>query len=187
MDFTVKLEGFKELAEALRQLPERAGKNLLRAGVAAGAAEIRQEAKKNALAIKRTGTLARSIYQKQIAELSNATKQTFFVGARRGKKYQKVGKKGLSADAYYAPFVEFGHFTRPSKGGRLPRLTNRGQARNEQLADLVQTGQVKWVPPQPFLRPAFDAKKDAAIQKMGERIAFGLLSEAEKLALRVGK
>lgn len=187
MEFDVKLEGFKELAAALRGLPGNVGKNLLRAGVAAGAAEVRVEARKNALAIKRTGTLARSIYQKQIRELSDAEKQVFYVGARQGKKYQRVGKKGLSADAYYARFVELGHFTRPAGGGKLPRHTNRGERNNAALASLVHSGQVKWVPPKPFLRPAFDVKKDAAIQKIGERIALGLLPEAEKLGLRTGK
>ena len=62
--------------------------------------------------------------------------------------------------------LELGHFTRPSKDG---------------------TGNVRWVPPQPILRPAFDAKRDRAIQAMGESLAVTLIPEAEKLGMRVGK
>ena len=187
MEFDYKVEGFKELAAALRGLPSGVGRNLLRAGVAAGAAEVRVEARKNAEAMRRTGTLARSRYQKHIPELSNDEKHVFYVGARQGKKYQKVGKKQLSYDAYYARFVELGHFTRPSTGGRLPRHTNRGERNNAALASLVQSGHVRWVPPKPFLRPAFDVKREAAVEKIGQRIALGLLSEAQKLGLRTGQ
>lgn len=177
MEFEVQLKGFKELADALRELPDNISKNVLRSAVGAGAAEIRVEARNNALRIKRSGTLARSIYQKQIRELSDQGKQTFFVGARRGKKYQRVGKKGknLSADAYYAPFVEFGHFTRQPGGAKRLRQTNRGEANNPLLASQVRAGQVKWVPPSPFLRPAFDTKKEAAIEAMAKKLAERIL------------
>jgi HK97 gp10 family phage protein len=145
----MKLTGFDELARGLRELPDNLAKNDLRSAVAAGAAEIRKEVRQNALRIKDTGTLARSIYQKQIRELSGPDKQTFFVGARRGKKYQKVGKKGLSQDAFYAPFVEFGHYTRKRKDGKtVPH----------------------WVSPKPFMRPAFDTKKEAAVTAIGDKL-----------------
>lgn len=185
-DVIIKLEGFKELAEGLKQLPANLSKKSLRRATSAGAAEIRREVKKNALAMKRSGTLARSVYQKQIRELSGLEKQTFYVGCRRGKKYQKLGKKQVSADAYYAPFVEFGHFTRQPHGGKRLRQTNRGQRNNAKLAEQVRTGQVKWVPPHPFIRPAVDTKAERAIQTIGEQLAVGLLSEADKIRIATG-
>jgi hypothetical protein len=39
------------------------------------------------------GTLKRSVILKQIPELSNKNKQTFFVTVRHGKKYRKQGRK----------------------------------------------------------------------------------------------
>lgn len=101
------VQGLKELQAALKDLPERIARNVLRGAVGAGAAVIRKEARGRAPVA--TGTLKRAIYQKQIRELSSQVKQTFYVGARKGKKYRYQGKKGtLSQDAYYARFVEFG-------------------------------------------------------------------------------
>lgn len=178
MEFDAKLTGFKELAEALRELPGNIGKNVLRSAAASGASVIRDEAKQNALRMKVTGTLARSIYMKQIRELSGPEKQTYFVGARSGKLYAKVGKKGVNKDAYYARWVELGHFTRgPGKGGflstgsgRLVRNANRGGVNNALLAAQVQAGHVRWVPARPFLRPAFDVRKDLAVEAIGLKI-----------------
>jgi HK97 gp10 family phage protein len=183
MDVTVQLVGFKELAEALKDLPDNISKNVLRSAVGAGAAEIRKQAKANAEAMRDTGTLARSIYQKQIREQSNVGKQVFYVGARQGKSYQKVGKKGVSQDAYYARYVELGHFSRRTTKGfeRVSRNANRGGVNNQRLADQVQAGTVKWVPAKPFLRPAFDVKKESAIQAMAKKIAERLVK------IKVGK
>ena len=185
MDFDAKLEGFKEFADGLRKLPENIGKNVLRRAVSAGATVVRVEARNNALAIKETGTLARSIYQKQIRELSGPKNQVFFVGARSGKQYKSTGKKGASKDAYYARWVELGHFTR-APGGRL-RGTGRGQANNAKLVQLVQSGHVHWVPAKPFLRPAFDVKKEQAVDAMGASIGLSLLTEAERSGMTGGK
>jgi len=184
MDFGAKLEGFKEFADGLRKLPENIGKNVLRRAVSAGAAVIRVETKNNALAIKDTGTLARSIYQKQIRELSGPKNQVFFIGARSGKQYQK-DKNGK--DAYYARWVELGHFTRGPGKGRIVRDANRGGKNNSTLAAQVQAGHVRWVPARPFLRPAFDVKKEQAVDAMGASIGLSLLTEAERSGMTVGK
>jgi HK97 gp10 family phage protein len=168
----VYVAGLKELQEALRQLPKNIARNVLRGGVAAGAAVIRKEAQARApfyypagsytdLATGKThvgklqdghpppGTLKRSIVQKQINELSNETKQVFYVTVRKGKKYQKQGKKGnLSQDAYYATWVEFG--------------TAKMAAR-------------------PFMRPAFEAKKAEAIQAIKAYIEKRIPEEVAKV------
>ncbi len=195
MELDAKLEGFKEFAAGLRELPGNVGKNVLRRAVSAGASVVRVEAKNNALAIKETGTLARSIYQKQIRELSGPRNQVFYVGARSGKQYRKVGKKGVSQDAYYARWVELGHFTRgPGKGGffstgsgRLFRETNRGQRNNAILAAQVHAGVVRWVPAHPFLRPAYDVKVNAAVDAMGASIGLSLLTEAQRSGMTGGQ
>lgn len=174
MTITVQLTGFKELADALKDLPQNIAKNHLRSAVSAAAMVVRNEAK--VLAPVDTGTLRRSMYIKQIFEKCGPTKQVYYVGARQGRQYRehievtKGGKvkKVKNQDAFYARFVEFGHFTR-RPGGRL-RKTNRGQANNQQLADEVQAGKVRWVAPQPFLRPAFYNKQSAAIEAMKAKL-----------------
>lgn len=165
MDVTFELKGFEGLRDGLRELPDDISRNALRAACGAGAAVVRTEAR---LLAPRgaTGTLKRSIYSKQIRELSGYGRQTFYVGARQGKQYQKRGKKQLSADAFYARFIEFGHFTRPAGGGRLAR----GRGRTEKLQAQLAAGQVHWVPPQPFLRPAFESKKEAATGAMAVKL-----------------
>lgn len=168
----VYVSGLKELQAALKELPQRIARNVLRGGVAAGAAVIRKEAAARApvyypagsytdLATGKThitklqdghpppGTLKRAVYQKQINELSSATKQVFKVSVRKGKQYQNQGKKGnLSQDAYYAAFVEFG--------------TSKMAAR-------------------PFLRPAFEAKKSEAVKAIRDYIAARIPDEVAKL------
>lgn len=168
----VYVAGLKELKDALAALPERIARNVLRGGVSAGAAVIRKEAVLRApiyypsgsysdIATGKThmaklqaghpppGTLKRAIYQKQIAELSSNTKQVFYVGVRKGKKYQKQGKKGdKSQDAYYASWVEFG--------------TSKMAAR-------------------PYMRPAFESKKGAAIEAIRAYIEQRIPQEVAKL------
>lgn len=179
MATTVKIEGLRELARALEQFPQRLGQNVLRGAVNAGARVIRDEAKTQAPV--ETGTLKRSIYTKRIREESGTLVQTYFVGVRRGKQYRslttKTGKD-RSMDAYYAPFVEYGHFTRRS-GGRL-RFTNRGQRNNQQLSDEVQSGQVRWIPAQPFMRPAWDARKDDALKAIADYLMRRIPEEVRK-------
>lgn len=150
-------KGLKELQQALKQLPDRIAKNALRGSVSAGAAVIRKEARDHAPVYQEqvqaghppAGTLKRAVYQKQINELSNAVKQTFFVGVRAGKKYQKQGKNGqLSQDAYYASWIEFG--------------TSKMSAR-------------------PFMRPAFEGKKTAAVEAIRAYLEKRIPEEVAKL------
>lgn len=149
--------GLKELQAALKELPQRIGKNVLRGAVAAGAAVIRKEAQVHAPVYTGSvtkghpppGTLKRSIVQKQIQEQSSLFRQVFYVSVRQGKKYRTQGKKGdLSQDAYYAARVEWG--------------TVKMSAR-------------------PFMRPAWEAKKEAAMQALKDYLAKRIPEEAAKL------
>lgn len=164
MEVTIQLKGFDELAAKLREMPQDIARNALRSSVSAGAAVIRDEAKLQAPVL--SGTLRRAMYIKQIRELSDAQRQTFYVGARQGKRYQKVGKKGRNYDAFYARFVEFGHFTRPPGGGQL----KRGRGRVQSLQIMLANKSIKFVDPDPFLGPAFREKKDAAINSMAAKL-----------------
>jgi len=193
MEFDVKLTGFAEFAAQLRELPDKVSRTILSRAVSAGALVIQQEMVKRAEAMRVTGTLARSIYRKYIREQSGPEKKVFFVAPRQGKQYQKMGKKQVSKDAYYARYVEFGHFSRPpgthqnkqglTRANKIGRKSNRGGVDNEALADQVRSGSVKWVPAHPFMRPAFDVKKEASVDAMRQVLAAGI-AQAAKLGLR---
>lgn len=151
------IAGLKELQAALKELPDRIAKNVLRGSVSAGAAVIRKETVNRAPVYSGDvskghpppGTLKRAIYQKQISELSSKLTQVFYVGVRKGKKFRVQGKKGdKSQDAYYAKFVEFG--------------TSKMTAR-------------------PFMRPAFEAKKEAAVDAIKAYLETRIPLEVAKL------
>lgn len=132
----VKIHGLAELSRTLKALPNRVRKNILRRAVSAGAAEVRKQAKINAPV--RTGTLRRAAYIKYLNRNSNNNQVTFITSFRRGKKEQSVGKKGLNRDAYYAPFVEFGH--RKQNGGmtRAVRMLTRAfSAKSAAALDII--------------------------------------------------
>ena len=89
------------------------------------------EAKKNVPVD--TGVLKRAIFMKQIREASNNSKQTYYVGVRKGK-----GERKKNRDGWYFHFVEFG---------------------------------TRKMPAQPFLRPAYEAKKIDAVEVIKKRLA----------------
>lgn len=177
MSEIIKVTGLTELNTALRKLAEDVQKKYLRGGVAAGARVVKSAAVRN-VPVK-SGTLRRAIYSKWMREASGNERQTFLVSVRRGKRYQAktvTSKKGRSRttknnDAYYWTWVEFGHVaTGPTK-------IKGGTARREKARKALKSSG-KFVPPRPFLRPAFEANKLAIIEavrvELAKRIMEGL-------------
>ena len=198
MDFEMRLSGFAELAAGLRELPDKVSRTILSRAVSAGALVVQQEMVRNAESIRDTGTLARSIYRKYIRELSNQETKVYYVAPRQGKMYQSMGKKKVSKDAYYAKWVERGHFSRPPgthainrrgvsgkwmKGDIVANRLPRTKDRTTQLESMVAAGTIKWIPANPFMRRAFDTKKEAAIDAMGQVLGAGI-TKAAQLGLR---
>ncbi len=155
---TVQLTGFKELAAALRELPERVARNGLRAAVNAGASVIKKDAISRAPVD--TGALKANLYQKQIREKSGPMQQTFYVGVRKGvAKYannaanRRAGKAGKaykdSGTTFYWFFQEFGTST---------------------------------ITPRPFMRPAFEMQKEAAVKAIGQKLDERIQKHARDLA-----
>jgi len=156
----IKIEGLDAFSKALRALPQNIAKNVLRGAVNAGATVIRQEAVRRAPEYHGEvskghpppGTLKKAIYQKQIRELSDITRQTFFVGVRHGASAGKKGSTGRETrDAFYWRFVEFGTVKMPA---------------------------------QPFMRPAFEAKKVEAMERIKQYLADRIPNEVAKLNLK---
>lgn len=167
MDATFNLQGFNELTAKLREMPDNINRNALRAAVSSGAALVRDETKLRAPV--KSGVLRRSLYIKQVRELSELTRQTFFIGARQGRKEQAVGKKRLNRDAYYGKWVERGHRIVARFKGKYTDYKIRGRGRLTGLA-VRRAAPIGYVPPQPFLYPAFLAKREAAIDSMAAKL-----------------
>lgn len=123
----VEIQGLKELEKKLLEMSPKLARNGLRAAVSAGARVVAAEAKKNVPVD--SGTLKRAIYTKQIREESGNTQQTFYVGARFGKREQSKNR-----DAYYFPFVEFG----TAKMAARPFMRPAFESTKDQAAEAIK-------------------------------------------------
>lgn len=164
---TVEVNGLDQLLRDLKAFPAAVQKRVLKGAAATGASVIRKEAIQRApVSTGRAedghpppGTLKKAIYQARMVQECTPTREVFKVGVRRGKKAQSVGKKGANLDAYYAKWVEYGHFA------RVPHeMTKTAKAAGRML------GVARWVAPHPFMRPAIAAKQGDALRAMQEYI-----------------
>jgi len=169
-EMTMHWSGLVEIKSRLTTLNDDIQRNVVRAAVGAGAREIAKEARLRAPRAEAAhwrakgkkvspGTLAKAIAAGRSRTESQPGKEIWRVFVRHGKKEQA---KGL--DAYYAGWVEFGHYYVPpkGKGGAGGSLRQRRKIR--------ALGSARWIPGKPFLRPAFEAKKEAAVQAMVDRL-----------------
>lgn len=170
MSETIRITGLQELNQALVKLAADVQTKYLRGAVAAGARVIRDAAVRNVPV--RSGKLRRAIYSKWIREASGQERQLFLVSVRRGKQFQsrtRQTKRGKTVttkdnDAYYWTWIEFGHVAAG------PERIRGGSARRERARQSLRTAG-RFVPPRPFLRPAFEANKTAAIEAVREELA----------------
>ena len=155
----MRIDGLKEVQNALKELPKEIQKRPLRSAVSAGAKVIADDAI-NKAPQGETGNLRKSIYRYRSRSQSPTGKETFLVGVRKGKaKYsntsrnRRLGRVGKTyqtqGEAYYWRFVEFGTSSQPAR---------------------------------PFLRPAFENSKERAVQVMKERLGKAIETQARKLA-----
>jgi len=154
----------------LSALPTAIRRHVVGKAVAAGAAVIRQEAVARAplwpgpVGKKHPppGTLKRAIYQARLSDECSETLEVWKVDVRTGNRSKGRGaNKGVVLGAYYAGWVERGHFTATPKGAG----TKKARAEAGKL-----TGAVRWVMPQPFMRPAFDTKAQDALRAMQQSL-----------------
>ena len=164
---TIQFKGLEGLLSNLKQFPQQVTTRVLKGAAATGASVIRKEAIVRApVSTGPTeqghpppGTLKKAIYQVRLTQECTPTREVFKVGVRRGKRAQSVGKKGANLDAFYASWVEYGHFA------RVPHaMTKTAKAAGRML------GVAKWVPAHPFMRPAIQAKQAEALRAMQDYI-----------------
>lgn len=165
-EITVEIPGLQAALAELRDLPARVQKRVMLGAAATGAAVIRDEVVLRAEVLTKTGVLANAIFMTRMPLLANGQTEVFKVGVRQGKKAQHYGvnsnagpTQGTNRDAYYASWVEYGHFARVSrKVGKYAKNAGRW------------LGVAKWVPAKPFFRPAVQAKTSAAFAAMSDYI-----------------
>jgi HK97 gp10 family phage protein len=165
--FELTITGLDEALAELRALPQVIQQRVMRGAVAKGASVIRAEAVRRAPVYDGPalgadhappGTLRKAIYQARIPSQCTPVREVFRVDVRKGKR--KSGKGGASVDAYYASWVEYGHFA------RVPHeMTKTAKAAGRAL------GVARQVPAHPFMRPAIEAAAPAAIEAMRAYIA----------------
>jgi HK97 gp10 family phage protein len=128
---TISITGLADLEKRLMGFSDRIAKNIMRGAISAGAALIRNEARR--LAPKDTGEMARDIMIKRAREVRGSGKIEYQVFVRTGKKSRMAGKKrDVNRDSYYWRFVEFGTvkmsakpFMRPAFDGQKEAATVR--------------------------------------------------------------
>jgi HK97 gp10 family phage protein len=167
MTSEVQVHGLRELREALvRKIPAEMQGKVLQQALSAGATVISREAKSRAP--EDTGRLKKAIYSARNKRAATKTFEERVVAVRRGKKYQKSGR-----DAFYWKFVEFGHRTGAGRGQYLKKTDGR----NSHGRAVNATG---FVPPKPFMRPAFEAGKHKAVEAIRTRLGKAIEKAAQK-------
>jgi hypothetical protein len=163
------------LAAAMRatvdQVRESVDEPVLRAAGFAGAEVFRDEAKRNALSHIQTGTIYRNIIVKRIEEESRGDeRQVYLVTVRKGD----YG----GGDAYYWRWVEHGHKFVP-RNNRISARTGRkvGWAAHRRAAELEYG--TATVPAYPFMRPAYESKKQQASDVMTRTLAEQIARNAQ--------
>lgn len=144
----LKLTGFKELADAMRELGPRVAKNTLRRAVSAAATEVRNEARNRAPVD--TGEMRRDIMVKRERDTKGEMSAKYSVFVLTGKKSRIKGmRRNVDRNSFYWRFMEFG--------------TSKMAAK-------------------PFMRPAYEAKKEDAVRIIGEKLDEGIQKAAAELA-----
>lgn len=127
----------------------------LRAIGFAGAEIFRDEAKRNALSRAKTGVLYNNIIVKRLEEESDGGKrQTYLVTVRSGPRG--------GSDAYYWRWVEAGHKFVPRRKKGTPWEAHRAAA-------ALEYGTAS-APAYPFMRPAYESRKGAAVDAMTKKL-----------------
>lgn len=155
------------LAEAVQQTVDQISASVdedgLRATGFSGAELFREEAKRNARAHAKTYTIHNNIIVKRIEEESDgALRQVYLVTVRKGR----YG----GADAFYWRFVEYGHKFVP-RNKTVSKKTGKivGWDAHRRAAAL-EYGTAS-SPAYPFMRPAYESKKQEAVDVMTRTLA----------------
>jgi len=155
---SLRIEGLKELQYALNQLPKEIQARPLRSAVSAAAKVIADDVKTQVPV--ETGTLKSAVYRYRSRRNSTTGRETFFVGIRQGK-------------------AKYANTARNRRAGRVGKTyKTQGEAFYWRFLEFG----TKKMQARPFLRPAFEANKQKAVEVMKERLSKAIQAQAKKLA-----
>lgn len=191
--------GLKELRDTMLKLPKEIRGRPLRDALFSAAKIIRDEAVR--LAPHATGRLAMNIVVAPMRKEELLAIDEGVVVAVRQK-----GKKGDAHNAFYWRFIEFGHRVRPRRGAagtEAYKSTGRGaygtggfqEARTTRRlnADLSRYGRsqgarlsatsapAQFIPARPFMRPAFESRKQEAVAVFAIKFKVALEKALKKV------
>lgn len=159
-DMSQLQDAFKEMA---KRVEESVSESALRTVGFAGAEIFRDQARQNSLKHRQTGLLYDSIITKRLEEDSDGgRRQVYLVTVRNGGG----GRPG----AFYWRFVEYGHKFVP-RNKKVSKKTGRtiGWKAHRRAAEL-EYGTAS-APAYPFMRPAYESKKQEAVDVMTRTLA----------------
>lgn len=151
------VQGLRELQDSLKKLPDNIARNVLRGAVGAGASVIRKEAQAKAPVY--TGEVSKG--HPPPGTLKRAIVQ---------KQIRELSS--LFKQVFYVTVRRGKKYTKQGKGSNL--------SQDAFYAAWVEWGTSK-MPARPFMRPAFEAKKEAAVQAIKEYLTKRIPEEAAKL------
>lgn len=159
----MKVTGLAEALATLRQAPAALQQRVIRGAVAAACQPIREEAVQRAPewtgpqqeGHPPPGTLKRSIYQTRLTSECTPTREVWIVTARKGPRAADAA--GGSKDAFYATWVEYGHYARG------PGARSAAERKGLDAGTHVPLGS-HFILAQPYMRPAYEVKKFEAVE-----------------------
>jgi HK97 gp10 family phage protein len=166
----VQIDGLKELYALLQDLPTKVEKNVMRGALRRGQTVFRDAAK--ALITDRTGALSKSV---RIRFKTKSEKRGWI------RSHLIAGSK----DAYYAHIVEFGSASYYTGKGKTVGKPYTIKGKNGRALLIAGGNPVSSVThpgarPKPFMRPAFDANNQRAINETAAYIRDRLPKEIKK-------
>lgn len=153
-----KVDGLAELGTALKELPGKVQRKVLRKAIKPAAAILEREVVTQAP--RETGALASRVKVK----VSYSTKRSR-ISATIG-----TTSRDFQGDGYYDAFVQFGHKVGSRRKYGISH--KRGAKSSTDLRRKVEGN--------PFAARAFETKKDAALASFTNDLAAGIEAEAKK-------
>lgn len=156
MTETVNISGLRELQDALKELPERVARNALSQAVNAGARVIREEARRMA-----------PVYTGPVSQGHPPP----------GTLKKAIIQKGIAElSSLFAQTV----FVAVRHGKKYRKVGKKEINRDAYYWRFVEFGTAN-MSAHPFMRPAFEAKKQEAVDAIKDRLALRIEEEAQKL------
>lgn len=176
---SVTIQGVDKIIRRMAVLPLNVEKRVVSGAVRKSLATVSKEAKRRGRKQKRSGLLAKSLGVKVKAYPRKGV-TVGLVGPRKGYKDTRTGE----IPAYIAHLVEGGtkKHTVTTKGGGLANTKDVAfgfQATEQFFGKSVQ---IK-ADPKPFLKPAYDAKKNESERTFAASMEEGVHREAAKLGV----